>query len=113
MLSITVLVLFIGRMVALVRKGSDTTTRTGIETAGSGKDLGFWLWPLGAGRCKAAPYLNFDMIALVRRVYCTVMCLLVLRCHFRYAAQDPHKIDHFVHTQHVHTTHPEPLLGGR
>eukprot|EP00964_Phaeocystis_antarctica_P126821 scaffold90493_cov63-Phaeocystis_antarctica.AAC.2 len=34
----------------------DTTTRTEIETAGSGKDLGFWLWPLGAGRCKAAPY---------------------------------------------------------
>ena len=25
------------------KKGSDTTTRTGIETAGSGKDLGFWL----------------------------------------------------------------------
>eukprot|EP00964_Phaeocystis_antarctica_P021833 scaffold12125_cov63-Phaeocystis_antarctica.AAC.2 len=46
----------IGRMVALVRKGGDTTTRTEIETAGSGKDLGFWLWPLGAGRCKAAPY---------------------------------------------------------
>eukprot|EP00964_Phaeocystis_antarctica_P056827 scaffold33572_cov47-Phaeocystis_antarctica.AAC.1 len=39
-------------MVALVRKGGDTTTRTGIETAGSRKDLGFWLWPLGAGRCK-------------------------------------------------------------
>ena len=37
-------------------KGDDTTTRTEIETAGSGKDLGFcvvfWLWPLGAGRCK-------------------------------------------------------------
>ena len=33
-------------------KGGDTTTRTEIETAGSGKDLGFWLWPLGAGRCK-------------------------------------------------------------
>ena len=29
--------------------------KTGIETAGSGKDLGFWLWPHGAGRCKAAP----------------------------------------------------------
>eukprot|EP00964_Phaeocystis_antarctica_P124227 scaffold87907_cov60-Phaeocystis_antarctica.AAC.7 len=41
-------------------KGGDTTTRTGIETAGSGKDLGFWLWPLGAGRCKrnAAPYAS-------------------------------------------------------
>ena len=26
--------------------------RTGIETAGSGKELGFWLWPRGAGRCK-------------------------------------------------------------
>eukprot|EP00964_Phaeocystis_antarctica_P030360 scaffold17145_cov59-Phaeocystis_antarctica.AAC.2 len=26
--------------------------RTGNDTAGSGKDLGFWLWPLGAGRCK-------------------------------------------------------------
>ena len=26
-------------------KGGDTTTRTEIETAGSGKDLGFWLWP--------------------------------------------------------------------
>eukprot|EP00964_Phaeocystis_antarctica_P019112 scaffold10546_cov59-Phaeocystis_antarctica.AAC.4 len=37
------------------KKGGDTTTRTEIETAGSGKDLGFWLWPLGAGRCKAAP----------------------------------------------------------
>eukprot|EP00964_Phaeocystis_antarctica_P078593 scaffold48888_cov55-Phaeocystis_antarctica.AAC.4 len=35
-------------------KGGDTTTRTGIETAGSGKDLGFWLWPLGAGRCKCS-----------------------------------------------------------
>ena len=33
-------------------KGGDTTTRTEIEIAGSGKDLGFWLWPLGAGRCK-------------------------------------------------------------
>ena len=43
-------------MVALLRKGDDATTRTGVETAGSGKDLGFWLWPLGAGRCKAAPY---------------------------------------------------------
>ena len=43
-------------MVALVRKGGDTTTRTEIQTAGSGKALGFWLWPLGAGRCKAAPY---------------------------------------------------------
>eukprot|EP00964_Phaeocystis_antarctica_P140983 scaffold105946_cov47-Phaeocystis_antarctica.AAC.1 len=32
------------------KKGGDTTTRTEIETAGSGKDLGFWLWPLGAGR---------------------------------------------------------------
>ena len=41
-----------GRMVALLRKGDDTTTRAGIETAGSGKDLGFWLWPRGAGRCK-------------------------------------------------------------
>eukprot|EP00964_Phaeocystis_antarctica_P075588 scaffold46658_cov48-Phaeocystis_antarctica.AAC.1 len=39
-------------------KGGDTTTRTGIESAGSGKDLGFWLWPLGAGRCKAAPYAS-------------------------------------------------------
>ena len=38
------------------KTGGDTTTRTEIETAGSGKDLGFWLWPLGAGRCKAAPY---------------------------------------------------------
>ena len=27
------------------KKGGDTTTRTEIETAGSGKDLGFWLWP--------------------------------------------------------------------
>eukprot|EP00964_Phaeocystis_antarctica_P073078 scaffold44813_cov62-Phaeocystis_antarctica.AAC.5 len=45
-----------GRMVALVRKGGNMTTRTEVETAGSGKDLGFWLWPLGAGRCKAAPY---------------------------------------------------------
>ena len=35
-------------------KGGDTTTRTEIETAGSGKDLGFWLWPLGAGRCKCS-----------------------------------------------------------
>ena len=35
------------------KKGGDTTTRTEIETAGSGKDLGFWLWPLvGVGRCK-------------------------------------------------------------
>ena len=33
-------------------KGGDTTTRTEIETAGSGKDLGFWIWPLEAGRCK-------------------------------------------------------------
>ena len=36
----------------MLRKGDDTTTRTGNETAGSGKDLGFWLWPRGAGRCK-------------------------------------------------------------
>ena len=25
-------------------KGGETTTRTEIETEGSGKDLGFWLW---------------------------------------------------------------------
>ena len=28
-----------------LRKGGDTTTRTGIETAGSGKDLGFGFGP--------------------------------------------------------------------
>ena len=33
-------------------KGGGTTGRTEFETAGSGKDLGFWLRPLGAGRCK-------------------------------------------------------------
>ena len=46
-------VCIIGRMVGLVRKGGDTTTRTEVETAGSGKDLGvsgFGPWP--AGRCK-------------------------------------------------------------
>ena len=35
-----------GRMIALIRKGDDTTTSSnGIETAGSGR-FGFWLWPL-------------------------------------------------------------------
>ena len=50
--------MLIGRMVALVRKGSDTTTRTGIETAGSGKDLGFWFWPLIRGLGRAFLYLS-------------------------------------------------------
>eukprot|EP00964_Phaeocystis_antarctica_P023264 scaffold13020_cov54-Phaeocystis_antarctica.AAC.2 len=43
-------------------KGGDTTTRTGIETAGSLKDLGFWLWPSFGpwepAAANAAPYAS-------------------------------------------------------
>ena len=44
-------------------KGGDTTTRTGVETAGSGKDLGFWLWPLSFSLCSDAIGIPRDWVA--------------------------------------------------
>ena len=42
-------------VLALVRKGGDTTTRTEIETAGSGKDLGSGFGPSLSRPLQAAP----------------------------------------------------------
>eukprot|EP00964_Phaeocystis_antarctica_P069815 scaffold42462_cov58-Phaeocystis_antarctica.AAC.3 len=54
--------------IATAHRG-DTTTRTGIETAGSGKDLGFWLWPLGASRCKQHLALSQGRTRVTRSLF--------------------------------------------
>eukprot|EP00964_Phaeocystis_antarctica_P082346 scaffold51630_cov64-Phaeocystis_antarctica.AAC.3 len=50
---------FLGEGSVGKKRGRHNNARTEIETAGSGKDLDFWLWPLGAGRpLQAAPYAS-------------------------------------------------------
>ena len=62
-----------GRMIALVGiKGATRQRGLELRLRDAGKDLGFWLWPLGAGRCKCStlrckPHFNSKTTHLEKR----------------------------------------------